>query len=88
MREAIQRIGGTMPENLPPAEHIKQVEKRLKDSPPHLELDGPAAQGLTGPRAEEVNLATPDPDPGQTGYGLRTTAVSTTDPRRQILCSS
>ncbi len=49
MREAIRRIGGTMPENLPPAEDIKHVEKRLKDSPPPLQLDGPDAQGLAGP---------------------------------------
>ncbi len=48
VREAIKRIGGTMPENLPPAEHIKQVEKRLKESTPKLELDGPAAKGLDG----------------------------------------
>ncbi|MGD0463167.1 MAG: DNA damage-inducible protein D [Tepidisphaeraceae bacterium] len=48
VREAIKRIGGTMPENLPPAEHIKQVEKRLKDSTPKLELDGPDAKGLVG----------------------------------------
>lgn len=48
VREAIRRIGGTMPENLPPDENIKQVEKRLKQSPPHLELDGPDAKGLTG----------------------------------------
>jgi len=27
VRAAIQRIGGTMPENLPPIEHIKEVEK-------------------------------------------------------------
>ena len=48
VREAIKRIGGTMPENLSPAEHIKQVEKRLKESTPKLELDGPAARGLNG----------------------------------------
>jgi len=53
VREAIRRIGGTMPEKLPPAEDIKQVEKRLKDSPPHLELDGPDAQGLTGPEQKK-----------------------------------
>jgi len=49
VREAIRRIGGTMPESLPPAEDIKHVEKRLKHSPPHLEINGPDAQGLTGP---------------------------------------
>lgn len=49
VRQAIQRIGGTMPENLPPAEDIKQVQKRLKESAPHLELNGPDAKGLSGP---------------------------------------
>jgi DNA-damage-inducible protein D len=39
VREAIKRIGGTLPENLPPAEHIKQVEKRIKQAAPKLELD-------------------------------------------------
>jgi DNA-damage-inducible protein D len=53
VREAIRRIGGTMPEYLPPAEDIKQVDKRLKDSPPPLKLDGPTAQGLTGPESKE-----------------------------------
>jgi len=48
VRQAIQRIGGTMPENLPPAEDIKQVQKRLKGSTPHLEIDGPDAKGLSG----------------------------------------
>jgi DNA-damage-inducible protein D len=52
VRQAIQRIGGTMPENLPPAEDIKQVQKRLKQSAPRLELDGPAAKGLAGPAAQ------------------------------------
>ena len=53
VREAIRRIGGTMPEKLPLAEDIKQVEKRLKDSPPHLELDGADAKGLTGPEQKK-----------------------------------
>ena len=48
VRQAIQRIGGTMPENMPPAEPIKHVEKRLKESTPKLELDGSDAKGLTG----------------------------------------
>ena len=48
VREAIKRIGGTLPENLPPAEHIKQVEKRIKHATPRLELDGPDAHGLIG----------------------------------------
>jgi len=53
VREAIRRIGGTMPERLPPAEDVKQVEKRLKDSPPPLQLDGPAAQSLSGPEPKK-----------------------------------
>ena len=36
VREAIKRIGGTMPESIPPAEPIKQVEKRLKTATPKL----------------------------------------------------
>jgi DNA-damage-inducible protein D len=48
VREAIKRIGGTLPENLPPAEHIKQVEKRIKHVAPKLQLDGPDAKGLAG----------------------------------------
>jgi len=38
-----------MPENLPPAEDIKQVEKRLKNSPQPLRLNGPDARGVAGP---------------------------------------
>jgi DNA-damage-inducible protein D len=45
VRDAIKRIGGAMPENLPAAEHIKKVEKRLK---PRLQLEGPDAKGLAG----------------------------------------
>jgi hypothetical protein len=37
-----------MPENLPPAEHIGKVEKKLKGNRPKLELEGPDAQGLAG----------------------------------------
>ena len=48
VREAIKRIGGTLPENLPPAEHIKQVQKRVKQAAPKLELDGPDSRGLSG----------------------------------------
>jgi DNA-damage-inducible protein D len=47
-KEVGEAIRGTMPENLPPAEDIKRVEKRLKSSPPPLRLDGPDAQGLAG----------------------------------------
>jgi len=46
VRDAIRRIGGTMPENLPPAEDIKQVRKRLKGRTPLREISGPDAKGL------------------------------------------
>lgn len=48
VREAIKRIGGDMPENLPPAEHITKVKQRLKGAKPKLELQGPDAKGLSG----------------------------------------
>jgi DNA-damage-inducible protein D len=48
VREAIKRIGGTMPENIPPAEHISAVEKRIKNTPPLLELEEKDAKGLAG----------------------------------------
>jgi DNA-damage-inducible protein D len=53
VREAIKRIGGTLPEELPPAEHIKNVEKRIKSTSPKLELDEKNAKGLTGHSEEE-----------------------------------
>ena len=40
------RIGGAMPESIPPAGHISIVEKRIKSTPPLLELDGNDAKGL------------------------------------------
>jgi DNA-damage-inducible protein D len=48
VREAIKRIGGVMPEKIPPAEHINEVEKRIKNTPPILELDEKDAKGLVG----------------------------------------
>lgn len=48
VRAAIKRIGGTMPENLPPAEHIKQVEQRLNSSPRKMKLEDKEAKGLAG----------------------------------------
>lgn len=48
VRDAIKRIGGTSPENIPPAEHIKDVEKRLKAVTPKLELHEREAGGLLG----------------------------------------
>ncbi len=52
VRDAIQRIGGTMPENIPSAEHISTVKKRIKNTPPLLELEEKDAKGLIG-KAEE-----------------------------------
>ena len=48
VRAAIRRIGGTPPESIPPAEHIKEVEKRLKSATPKLALDDREAGGLLG----------------------------------------
>ena len=48
VRDAIKRIGGTLPEQIPPAEHIKQVEKRVKATTPKLKLDKRNATGLLG----------------------------------------
>jgi len=48
VREAIRRIGGTLPENIPPAEPIQQVKKRLKAKPPKLQLEDKDAKGLAG----------------------------------------
>jgi DNA-damage-inducible protein D len=53
VREAIRRIGGTMPENIPPAEHISAVEKRIKNTPPLLELEEKDAKGLTGAKESD-----------------------------------
>lgn len=48
VRAAIQRIGGTPPEQIPPAEHIKEVEKRIKNAVPKMQLDEKDAGGLLG----------------------------------------
>lgn len=48
VREAIKRIGGTLPEDLPPAEHIKQVKKRVQSAAPKLQLEETDAKGLIG----------------------------------------
>lgn len=48
VRDAIARIGGAMPEDIPPAEHIKSVEKRIRSAPPKLALDEKDAAGLLG----------------------------------------
>jgi DNA-damage-inducible protein D len=48
VRDAIKRIGGTLPEEIQPAEHIKEVEKRIKNAVPKLALDKREASGLMG----------------------------------------
>ena len=48
VRDAIKRIGGTLPENIPPDEHISKVEKRIKSATPKLALDEKDASGLLG----------------------------------------
>ncbi|MEQ1931548.1 MAG: DNA damage-inducible protein D [Parvularculaceae bacterium] len=48
VRDAIKRIGGALPEAIPPAEHIKTVEKRVKTVRPKLALDETCAAGLLG----------------------------------------
>lgn len=48
VRAAIERIGGERPENIPAAEHIKEVEKRIRTATPRLELDERDAGGLLG----------------------------------------
>ena len=55
VRDAIKRIGGTLPENIPPAEHIKEVEKRLKTATPKLELDEREAGGLLGSESKDTS---------------------------------
>ena len=46
VRRAIAKIGGTPPESIPPAEHIKKVKQRIKTSKPLLALDPKDAIGL------------------------------------------
>ena len=48
VREAIKRIGGDLPEQIAPAEHIKKTKERVKTSTPILELDKRDADGLLG----------------------------------------
>lgn len=52
VREAIKRIGGVMPEQIPPAEHISEVEKRIKCTLPLMELEEKDANGLVGKKEE------------------------------------
>lgn len=54
VRQAIQRIGGTLPEDILPAEHIREVEKRMKSVMPKLALDDKDAKGLLGGERDEM----------------------------------
>lgn len=54
VRGAIRRIGGTLPEDIPAAEHIKTVEKRLKSATPRLDLDDRDATGLLGEKKKDA----------------------------------
>jgi DNA-damage-inducible protein D len=49
VRSLIEELGGTLPENIPPAEHIKKVEKRLKKAKPCLTLEPKDASGIVTP---------------------------------------
>lgn len=53
VRAAITKIGVALPENIPPAEPIKNVKKRLKKAKPVLELDEKSAAGLITPNLPE-----------------------------------
>lgn len=53
VRAAIVKIGVALPENIPAAEHIKEVKKRLKQTKPKLALDPKDAVGLALPSLEE-----------------------------------
>ncbi len=46
VRAAIEEIGGTMPENIPPAEPIKAVEKRFKTTPTRVTVDRKDTLGI------------------------------------------
>jgi len=56
VRDAIKRIGGTLPEHIPPAEHIKQVERRIESVAPRLELEDRDAKGLIGNESENFDI--------------------------------
>lgn len=48
VRAAIERIGGTPLEQIASAEHIKEVEKRIKSATPKMQLADKDASGLLG----------------------------------------
>lgn len=54
VRAAIVEIRGTLPENIPPAEPIKKVEKRLKTTHPRLTLDPKDTLGIATHLEKEI----------------------------------
>lgn len=57
VRAAIKKIGGDLPETIPSAEHIRQVEQRVKTTSQKLMLDDRDAKGLRGSENEENQKA-------------------------------
>jgi DNA-damage-inducible protein D len=56
VRTLIEEFGGMLPENIPPAEHIKKVAKRLKTSKPRLALEAKDAAGIiASPETQDSN---------------------------------
>ncbi len=55
VRDAIKRIGGTPPEEIPPDEHIKTVEKRVLAPSPKLALEERDAAGLLGGVSKKID---------------------------------
>lgn len=55
VRAAIERIGGTPPEQIAPAEHIKEVERRLKSAVPKMLIGEQDAGGLLGQDSQSKN---------------------------------
>jgi len=53
VRDAIKRIGGTLPENIASAEHIKQVQRRIKAVKPRLQLGDKNGKGLIGDKKRD-----------------------------------
>lgn len=63
VRATIQRIGGTLPENILPAEHIQQVEQRVQSTSPKLVLDDSDARGLSQVPSGPDTTTEPDVPP-------------------------
>lgn len=56
VRTAITKIGGTMPENLPAVEHIKEAKKRVASAEKKLALDDKVAKGLALPASGSLTF--------------------------------